>query len=301
LFIFDILFNSPQDLENLFSDILLPVAIAIIMLGMGLAIEYKDFKNIFRYPKAVIIGLICQMVLLPLIAFSIASIFNFNPLFKVGLIIIAACPGGATSNLVNYLLRGNIALSISITVINSLITLLTIPLIVSMGVEIFLSQQTEIHLPVGSSILQVFLLTVLPVYTGVSLRHRYPAISGRIEKYNKIILPLLLLAIYSGVIFIDEGEESSHILENLNVVPYPFLLNLLSMLLGWGVAKLSRLRPINQFTIPVEVGLQNSALAIFVAATLLGSQTMAIVPVIYGSFSFFTTYFYGYMLKKFSK
>lgn len=288
-------------MENLFSDILLPVAIAIIMLGMGLAIEFKDFRNIFLYPKAVIVGLCCQMILLPVLAFSIAGLFNFDPVFKVGLIIIAACPGGATSNLVNFLLRGNVALSVSITVINSLITLLTIPLIVSLGLEVFLGQETEIHLPVGSSILQVFLLTVLPVYAGVSLRHRYPEISGRIEKYNKIILPLLLLAIFSGVIFIDEGEESGHIIEHMGIVPYPFLLNLLSMLMGWGVAKLVRLRAINQFTIPIEVGLQNSALAIFVAATLLGSQSMAIVPVIYGSFSFFTTYFYGYLLKKISR
>ena len=288
-------------MENLFSGILLPFAIAIIMLGMGLAIEIKDFKNIFLYPKAVIIGLCCQMILLPIVAFSISSIFNFDPAFKVGLIIIAACPGGATSNLVNFLLKGNIALSISITVINSLITLVTIPILVSIGLEVFLLQQTEIHLPIGSSILQIFLLTVLPVYVGVTIRHKYPQVSERIEKYNKIILPLLLLAIYSGVVFIDEGEESVHIIEHIEILPYPFLLNLLSMALGWGVAKLARLRPINQFTIPIEVGLQNSALAIFVAATLLGSQTMAIVPVIYGSFSFFTTYFYGYLLKKISK
>jgi BASS family bile acid:Na+ symporter len=288
-------------MENLFSDILLPVAIAIIMLGMGLSLEFKDFRNIFVNPKAVIIGLCCQILLLPLIAFGIASLFNFPPAFKVGLIIISACPGGATSNLVTYLLRGNVALSVSITVINSLITLITIPLIVSYALFYFMSQQTHIELPIGTTILNIFLFTVLPVYIGVSFRHRYPETAQKIEKYLRFILPVLLLGIYSGVIFIDEGEESSHILEYLHLVPYPFLLNLLSMLFGWIVARSTRLSRRNQFTIPIEVGLQNSALAIFVSATLLQSQTMAIVPVIYGSFSFFTTYLYGYLLKKISK
>ncbi|MGC9341313.1 MAG: bile acid:sodium symporter family protein [Bacteroidales bacterium] len=288
-------------MENLFSNILLPVTIAIITLGMGLSIEYKDFRNIFLYPKAVIIGICCQMLLLPLIAFSITSIFNFDPIYKVGLIIISSCPGGATSNLVTYLLRGNVALSISMTVINSLITLITIPAIVSMGLLIYLGREATITLPVGATILKVFLVTILPAYTGVSLRHYFPENAQRIEKYLRYILPLLLLAIYFGVIFIDEGDESTKLTDHINLVPFPFLLNLVSMLLGWSVARLFRLRRKNQFTISIEVGLQNSALAIFVAATILQNHTMAIVPVIYGSFSFFTTFLFGYGVKKISR
>ncbi|HYW94270.1 MAG TPA: bile acid:sodium symporter family protein, partial [Bacteroidales bacterium] len=103
-------------MENLFSDYLLPVTLGIIILGTGLSIEFRDFRNIFLYPKAVLVGLCCQMVFLPLIAFGIDLIIPLDPVYKVGLILIAACPGGATSNLVNFLLSGNVALSISITV-----------------------------------------------------------------------------------------------------------------------------------------------------------------------------------------
>ncbi len=265
---------------------------------MGLSIRLRDFKNIFLYPKAVIIGIICQMLLLPLIAFAIASIFNFDPVYKVGLIIISACPGGATSNLVTYLLKGNVALSISMTVINSIITLITIPVIVSLGLYYFTSQEANIVLPVGATILKVFLVTVLPAYTGVNLRHYFPNTSKNIEKYLRFILPVLLLGIYFGVIFSDEGDQKSNLSDHLGVLPYPFILNVVTMFMGWMVARWFHLKGRNQFTISIEVGLQNSALAIFVAATLLESQTMAIVPVLYGSFSFFTTFLFGYGVKK---
>lgn len=288
-------------MENLFSDIFLPVTIAIITLGMGLSVELNDFRNIFLHPKAVLIGICCQMLLLPAVAFGITSLFHIDPVYRVGLIVISACPGGATSNLITYLLRGNIALSISMTVINSLITLITIPLIVGMGLAIFMEQNASISLPVGNTILKVFLVTVLPAWVGVNLRHYLPENSQKIEKYLRFILPLLLLAIYSGVLFIDEGDKSMSLKDHINLLPYPFFLNMATMLLGWFIAKLTRLSSKNQFTISIEVGLQNSALAIFVAATLLGSQTMAVIPVLYGSFSFFSTFLFGYLAKKVSR
>lgn len=288
-------------MENIFSDIFLPVTIAFITLGMGLSIEARDFKYVFTRPKAMIIGICCQMLLLPGIAFMIASIADMDPYYKVGLIIISACPGGATSNLVTYLLNGNVALSISMTVINSIITLVTIPLVVSLGLVYFCSEETRIALPVFNTILKVFLVTILPASAGVSFRHYFPETADRLEKPLKYIMPLLLLAIYAGVIFIDEGEESSQLMDRINLLPYPLSLNIMAMLAGWGVARLFMLKPKNQYTISIEVGLQNSALAIFVAAFILGNQSMAIVPVIYGSFSFFTTALFGYVVKKISR
>jgi BASS family bile acid:Na+ symporter len=288
-------------MENPFSDILLPVTLAIITLGMGLSINLSDFKKIFLYPKAVIIGLCCQMLLLPTIAFIIASLVDIDPVYKVGLIIISACPGGATSNLVTFILSGNVALSISMTVINSIITLITIPAIVSLGLEVFLSTEAQINLPVGNTILKVFLVTVLPAATGVTIRHFFTETADRLERPMKYILPLLLLGIYFGVVFIDEGEESTNIIDHLSLFPQSLLLNITAMLAGWLIARLFRLSRRNKFTISIEVGLQNSALAIFVAATLLQNQSMAIVPVIYGSFTFFSTALFGYLVKKISR
>src|SRR6056297_1155521 len=157
-------------MANIFSAYFLPVTLAIITLGMGLSITHRDFKNVFFRPRAVIIGICCQILLLPLIAFGVASITNIDPYFKVGLIIIAACPGGATSNLVTYLLNGNVALSISMTALNSLITLVSIPVNVSLALMVFLHTDAEIHLNVWDTILKVFLLTVVPAYIGVTIR-----------------------------------------------------------------------------------------------------------------------------------
>ncbi len=144
-------------MQSLFSEYFLPVTLAIITLGMGLSLTDKDFRNIFMHPKAVIIGLCSQMILLPLIAWLIVRSIDIDPIFKVGLMIIAACPGGATSNLITYLLRGNVALSISMTALNSILTLITIPLVVHLSLEVFYHENTAIRLDVGMTIIKVFL------------------------------------------------------------------------------------------------------------------------------------------------
>ena len=288
-------------MANIFSGYFLPVTLAIITLGMGLSITHRDFKNVFFRPRAVIVGICCQILLLPLIAFGVASITNIDPYFKVGLIIIAACPGGATSNLVTYLLNGNVALSISMTALNSLITLVRIPVNVSLALLVFLHTDAEIQLNVWDTILKVFLLTVVPAYIGVTIRHRKSEFAERLNRPLKVILPLILLVVYLGVLFIDEGSTIATRKDFFNLMPYALLLNALSMFLGWQVAYLTKLKRVDRYTIAIEVGLQNSALAIFVASTLLGNREMALVAVVYGSFTFFSTAFFGWGIKRISK
>jgi BASS family bile acid:Na+ symporter len=285
-------------MHSLFSEYFLPITLAIITLGMGLSLTDRDFRNIFVQPKAVITGLCCQMILLPLIAFLIARSIQIDPLFKVGLMIIAACPGGATSNLITYLLRGNVALSISMTAINSLITLVTIPLVVTLSLEAFIHEDTAIHLNVGETVIKVFLITLLPAFAGTRVRKNWPRLADGLERPLRIVLPLLLFVVYLGVLFIDQGGQSATGSDFLNILPYALLLNFLAMGSGLMVARLIKLGVKNQYTIAIEVGLQNSALAIFVAATLLKSHSMALVPVVYGSFTFFSTLGAGWIIKK---
>jgi BASS family bile acid:Na+ symporter len=285
-------------MQLLFSDYFLPVTLAIITMGMGLSLTDRDFKNIFLQPKAVIIGLCCQMILLPFIAFLIARSIPMDPVFKVGLMIIAACPGGATSNLITYLLRGNVALSISMTALNSLITLITIPLIVHFSLEAFIHEDAAIPLNVGETIIKVFLITILPAFIGTRIRKNYPDFAIRLERPLRVLLPLLLLLVYAGVIFIDQGTGPATRAEFIDIFPDTLLLNILAMVSGFLVARALRLRVVNQFTISIEVGLQNSALAIYVAASLLENNDMALVPVVYGSFSFFSTLLFGWSVKK---
>ena len=285
-------------MHSLFSEYFLPITLAIITLGMGLSLTDKDFKNIFMHPKAVIIGLCCQMILLPLIAWLIARSIQIDPLFKVGLMIIAACPGGATSNLITYLLRGNVALSISMTALNSIITLITIPLVVHLSLVAFINEDAAIRLNVVETIIKVFLITIVPAFIGTRIRKNYPDFSYKLERPLRVILPLLLLVVYAGVIFIDQGTGEATRIDFIKIFPFALLLNILAMISGFLVARVFRLRVINQFTISIEVGLQNSALAIFVAATLLNSNDMALVPVVYGSFTFFSTLLFGWSVKK---
>jgi BASS family bile acid:Na+ symporter len=285
-------------MHSLFSGYFLPVTLAVITLGMGLSLTDRDFRNIFVRPKAVIIGLCCQMILLPVIAYLIVRSIHIDPLFKVGLMIIAACPGGATSNLITYLLRGNVALSISMTALNSLITLVTIPLVVHLSLEAFIQEDAAIRLRVGETILKVFLITIVPAFAGTRIRKHYPRFSTGLERPLRVVLPLLLLVVYAGVIFIDQGTGAATRSDFFKIFPFALLLNILAMVTGFLVARILRLRVINQFTISIEVGLQNSALAIFVAATLLKSNDMALVPVVYGSFSFFSTLLFGWSVKK---
>jgi len=287
-------------MHSLFTNYFLPVTLAIITLGMGLSLTDRDFRHIFSQPKAVITGLSCQVILLPVIAYLIVRSIHIDPLYKVGLMIIAACPGGATSNLITYLLRGNVALSISMTAINSLITLITIPIVVTISLETFIHADANIHLKVGETVVKVFLMTLLPAFAGTRIRKRLPEFAEKLERPLRIILPLLLLVVYLGVLFIDQGTASATASDFFGIFPYTLLLNAASMGAGLLIARLLRLGVKNQYTISIEVGLQNSALAIFVAATLLKSNEMALVPVVYGSFTFFSTLLFGWMVKKVS-
>ena len=285
-------------MQSLFSEYFLPVTLAIITLGMGLSLTDNDFRNIFLQPKAVIIGLCSQMILLPLIAWLIVRSIEIDPVFKVGLMIIAACPGGATSNLITYILRGNVALSISMTALNSVLTLITIPLVVHLSLEAFIHEDAAIRLPVGMTIIKVFLITIVPAFAGTRIRKNFPDFSIKLERPLRVVLPLLLMVIYAGVIFIDQGNGAATRSDFMEIFPHTLMLNILAMVSGFLIARAFRLRVIHQFTISIEVGLQNSALAIFVAASLLDSNDMALVPVVYGSFSFFSTLLFGWSVKK---
>jgi BASS family bile acid:Na+ symporter len=184
------------------------------------------------------------------------------------------------------------------TALNSLITLVTIPLVVTISLEVFIHQDAAIRLNVGETILKVFLITILPAFAGTRIRKWRSEFADRLERPLRIVMPLLLLVIYAGVIFIEQGAESATRNDYISLFPYALLLNFTAMVAGLVVARSLRLGVKNQFTIAIEVGLQNSGLAIVVAVTLLGSHAMALVPVVYGSFTFFSTLLFGWIVKK---
>lgn len=288
-------------MENFFSGLFLPATLVVIMIGVGLSLTLQSFRNIILYPKAILLGLVAQMILLPLLAFAIADQLQLAPEFKVGLVLIAACPGGASAGLITHLLRGNVALSVSLTSVNSLLTIFTIPFITNLALERYLDQSMRIILPFGRTIIDIGFITLLPALLGIFIRYRKPLWAKAMEPPLRIIMPSLLLFAFAGIIIFERGGAEGAMDDFLSLILPNVSLNLFGMLMGFLLALLFRLGPTSRMTISIEVGLQNSSLAIYVAQVLIGSSAMALVAVVYGSFTFGTAVLFGMAVYRLNK
>lgn len=271
--------------SNLFTSVLLPLALAVVMLGMGLSLLPEDFQRITRYPKAVALGSLCQIGLLPLIGCLIALVVPMQPEIAVGLIILAICPGGPSSNLITYLARGDVALSVTLTAVSSTITVFTIPLFANLALRYFLGTSDAIALPIGQTILQIFLITLLPTAIGMAIRWRFPSTARRLEKQmSRLAAGLLGLIIM--LLLIKEGGKLPGFLVQVGVGVV--LLNLGAMLTGLMAGKLFHLPQAQQICIAIEVGIQNCTLAIAITAGLLNNPEMAIPAAVYSLLMYVT-------------
>ncbi|MDA0266133.1 MAG: bile acid:sodium symporter family protein [Cyanobacteria bacterium] len=268
--------------------VVLPLALFIIMLGMGLGLTLADFQRIFVDPKAVILGLAAQLLLLPVVGFVLAMVFPLTPELAVGVMILAACPGGPTSNLVTYLVRGNVALSITLTAISSLITVLTIPLIVNLAMAHFMGAEAALQLPFLPTVLQIAVITLIPVSLGMTLHHYAPKLAATLEKRVKWLSLFFLALIIFGLLLKERADVAGFFGQVGGVT---LTLNVLTMVLGYGIATLAKLDQPTAKAITVEVGIQNGTLAIAVASapTFLNSPDMAIPAAIYSLLMFLTS------------
>jgi bile acid:Na+ symporter, BASS family len=282
-----------------FIDILIGFVLASIMFGLGLSVTETNFRRIIFAPRAFFIGLGSQMIALPIIAFIILSFSNLPDAFKVGIMILAACPGGTTSGFVTYLFKGNVALSISLTAVNSILTILTIPFIVNFALRYYMKQEVELHLPFFSSIMQIFLVTLLPAALGVLVRKIKPVFARILQKQLKYILMVLLAIVYSIKFFAGEkiGGTGLTIAEVWTIIPYAFLFNVACFAFSIGFGKLTRLSIRDAFTIAMEVSLHNTTLALLIAGTLLQNQDMVKPALIYSMFSFWSAVLFGIITK----
>ncbi|MGC1306573.1 MAG: bile acid:sodium symporter family protein [Phormidesmis sp.] len=267
--------------------IFLPLALFIIMLGMGLGLTIQDFTRILVEPRAVIIGLAAQLLLLPAIGFLLAATFPLTPELAVGVMVLAACPGGPTSNLLTYLASGNVALSITLTAISSLITVFTIPLVINLAMQQFMGAGVSLQLPFLATVIQIAVITLIPIAIGMTLRRYQPAFSAKVEKWVKWLSLFFLALIIFGILLKERANLSSYILQVGGVT---LALNLLAMVLGYRLACLAKLDHKSATAITCEVGIQNGTLAIAIASTntLLNNPTMAIPAGIYSLLMFVT-------------
>lgn len=282
-------------------DLLINIVLAFITGSLGLNLSKKDFTHIFEFPKPLSIGLVAQMILLPLTAFILMLFSDFNPEIKVGFIIISLCPGGVTSNLVNYLLKGNVALSISLTVINGLLCMFTVPLLTNLSMTHFLNETHDIHLPVWNTILHIGLITVIPAAVGMYIRSKLPKIADRLRPILKYLLPSLLFLIFIVKIFASEEQGGIELKPNeiwdlgIQALGLNFCGMFLGYLLGFGI----KINFTDRITIMVEVGLQNTALALYISSNILHNTNMQKPAIVYAMITFASTMLFAWSIKTF--
>jgi len=283
-------------------DFLIDLVLAFITMSLGLNLSKTDFKNIVAFPGPLTIGLIAQMVLLPLSALVLMLLSDFNPEVKVGFIIIALCPGGVTSNLVSYLLKGNVALSISLTVVNGILCMFSLPILVNLALDYFINQTHLIELPVIKTIEHIALVTVLPAAVGLMIRNRLPKIADTLRPILKYLLPSLLLFIFLTKMFapVEKGGIALTQAELVEQGIWVLLLNFSGMFLGYLLGTAFQTNLQNKVTIMVEVGLQNTALALLIAGNILHNDNMQKPAMVYAILTFFSTLFFAWIIKNIS-
>ena len=269
---------------GLLTNVLLPLALGIIMLGLGLGLTGEDFRRVARYPRAVLIGLGLQTLLLPWVAFALALGFGLSPELAVGLMLLAASPGGATANIYSHLARGDVALNITLTAINSVLCLLTLPLILNLSLEHFLGAGQYVP-PPTKKVIEVAVIIVLPVLLGMLVRAKAPAFAARAEKpfrlLSVVVLALLIVAAVS--------KEWQTLATSLAAVGLACLLfNLASMAVGYATPLALRLPRRQATAIAMEIGIHNGTLAIFIALNVLANSTMSIPAAVYSLLMFVT-------------
>ena len=257
---------------------LVPVMLFIMMMGMGLSLTLADLWRIVKYPKAALIGLVGQLLFLPLLAFGLANLLAVPPAIAAGGMLLAACPGGVTSNGYVFVSRGDVSLSVTLTAITSLLTIVTIPLIAWLAMQYYYGDSEYLDLPVLNIVGRLVLITALPVSLGMVIRHYAPIFADvAVEKVRQLSLALLIVIIV-GATLGSWHTVRDHFLEaGLLAV----CLNVIAMVSGWSVARFARLPAPQVISITYEIGVQNLSLAVMVAISILQKPELAILAVVY--------------------
>ncbi|MBA6233851.1 MULTISPECIES: bile acid:sodium symporter family protein [unclassified Colwellia] len=273
------------ELVTLVNTQVVPICIFLIMMGMGLSLVPNDFKRVVNYPKAVSIGLINQLILLPIIGFSLAHFMSLEPEYAVGIMLLVLCPGGTTSNMFSHLAKGDVALSVTLTAVASVVTVFSIPIVLNLSLRHFMGAGSEFELPIIKTMLSLIVLTIFPITIGMLIKALAPKFADStqvyVSRFGILFLTLLL-------IFLTYIQQEIVVEAFIAAGPVSLILNLLTMALGYYSSKFFKLSPAQTSSITLEVGLQNSTLSMFMALTLLANYKMSFAPAIYTLVMLFT-------------
>ncbi len=265
------------------------------MFGLGLSLRIADFTYVLKQPKAILIGLSAQIIALPLITFLIAILFKLPPELAVGLMIISFVPSGSTSNMFTNLAKGDVALSISLTAITSLITPFTIPLFALLAMRYFLGSESVVEIPFLKTVIQLSVMIILPVILGMFILSKWQKKADKAEPLIRIFSVIFLFLIVLAIIIKNREEMLGFFMQTGAAT---LTLNVLVLGLGYWLAKFLKLSQKQAISIGYEVGIQNGALALIIAGTIIGNNIMMIPAVTYSLLMFITGFAFYWILKK---
>lgn len=271
----------------------LPIALAIIMLGLGLSLTTDDFRRVSRSPRAVVVALVLQVLVLPLIAFGLVKLFDLDPLLAVGVMLLAASPGGTTANLFSHLFRGDVALNITLTAINSVLAAITIPIITNLAIDHF-DAQGDLGLQLGK-VVQVIAIVLIPVAVGMAVRRRSADFAARADRPVRIFSILVLVIVSVGAL-LGERENLADYMQQVGLVTGIFCLA--SLTLGYAGARLLRLDKRQAIASSMEVGIHNTTVALTIALSVLDSTEVAIPSAVYSVLMYVLAAAFGYLITR---
>lgn len=271
--------------ESVLSSVILPLAIAIIMITLGMTLTVADFRRIITFPKPIFIGLLCQMILLPVLGFGVAAIFALPAIYAISLVLLAVSPDGATSNLIIHAGDGDRALGITLTAITNMLAWLTIPFGLGIAYSVYGTGALDIDFPIADTMIQVAVITLIPTLLGMGIRQWKPEFAENSKRWSKtfatafLFLVILALIIQNWEVIVRDGPRFA---------PAFIVLNIASLFIGYFVSRIAGINYIQAMTIAIETGLQNSTVSITVAITLLNNNEMAVIPGLYAIWMYVT-------------
>ena len=298
-------------------NLLIEIVLMLIMFSIGLTLTIDRFKAVFQYPKSIITGLFLQIIALPLLAFGFCVVSDIGPEWKVGVLILSLCPGGTTSNFISYLMKGNVELSVAMTTINSLLSVLSIPLLGNFALTYFLNQSATHELAFETTVFQLLLITLVPMIIGIVVKRKLPNFTAIIQEnftlklysktfkiaYLKLITMMLLGTMFMVKLFASESAGGTNLTQHdvLNLLPTVLLFNAFGLTIGYFIPKMLRLKQNTSMTIGIEVGLQNTSLAFLVIGAFIQNTAMQQPALVYALFSFWTAILFALIVKRYGR
>jgi len=264
-------------------NVLTPAVLAMIMFGMGMSLTLGDFSRVARYPKAALVGMFGQLIALPILGLVLVITLKPAPEMAVGLMVLSFCPGGATSNILSYLARADTALSVSLTAISSFITPLTAPFLVNAALSHFMGQENAVLLPIGTTLLQIVMITVLPISLGMVVNHTRPTWCRRAEGPMKLLGMGFLVVVMAGITW-KERNNLPTLLADAGLLTAALCVS--AYLVAFISSTLSRLPYRQKASVCIEVGMQNANLAMVITTSILQNTQMAVAPAVYALMMF---------------